>query len=152
MRNGTKPFELRPVEERFWEKVNKDASGGCWEWIASVTANGYGQFAVSKTEVARPHRWAYEALVGPIPEGLQLDHLCRNRRCVNPAHLEPVTARENTLRGETRAAANAAKTHCPLGHAYDEANTFLYQGRRTCRTCRLETKRRYNARLRGGGA
>ena len=86
------------------------------------------------------HRVAYEAAVGPIPEGLQLDHLCRNTLCTNPAHLEPVTCRENLLRGNTLQAANAAKTHCPYGHPYAGENLRVRRLKsgglgRSCREC-----------------
>ena len=127
---------------RFWRHVRVDSFSSCWSWTgAGEGANGYGRFRFggkgSKTGMA--HRASYAALVGPIATGLQLDHLCRNRRCVNPTHLEPVTPRVNTLRGQTPAAANAIKSHCPAGHAYDEANTHIDQrnGRtaRYCRTC-----------------
>lgn len=100
----------RSAEERFWEKVDTSAGPlGCWPWTASGSRDGYGQFSADGRGV-RAHRFAYELLVGPIPEGLQLDHLCRNPGCVNPAHLEPVTGWENTMRGNTPAAINAATT------------------------------------------
>lgn len=118
---------MMTVEERFWSKVDK--SGECWEWTAGKYAWGYGQFSVGYKKI-RAHRWAYEHLVGPIPEGLVIDHLCRNPPCVNPAHLEPVTGAENTRRG-----GNALKTHCPRGHEYDEANTRYCHGSRFCRAC-----------------
>jgi hypothetical protein len=93
------------------------------------------------------HRVAYELLVGPIPEGLELDHLCRNTRCVNPEHLEPVTGRENLMRAVSSwAAKNAAKTHCPQGHPYDEENTKVKRdGGRACRACGREFMRRKRA-------
>jgi len=95
------PAYTPPVKDwrpRFWARVDKAAPGGCWIWTGAVEGKGYG--APSINGVKRPaHRLAYEDLVGPVPEGLHLDHLCRVRRCVNPAHLEPVTSRENTLRG-----------------------------------------------------
>jgi len=112
-----------------------------------MSANGYGKVNIDgKAKLA--HRVVYEALVGPIPEGLQLDHLCRNRACVNPAHLEPVTQRVNILRGTGTAAVHAAKTHCINGHPFDEANTYLYQGnKRMCRRCRCDREMvRYHAR------
>lgn len=132
-------------EERFWSRVHK--TDGCWLWLGGGTPNGYGRFRVSDGQVG-PHRFAYELLVGPIPEGLQIDHECHNiavdqglcaggwacphRRCVNPAHLVPRTRSENVGRGNTRARA----THCPQGHSYDEANTQLKRdGARRCRTC-----------------
>jgi hypothetical protein len=91
---------------RFWSKV--DRTGDCWKWTAGLTGSGYGRFRWDGGEVAA-HRFAYELLVGAIPDGLQIDHLCRNRACVNPAHMEPITQRENILRGVGRAALNAPR-------------------------------------------
>lgn len=125
---------------RFWAKVDKTES--CWVWTACRNRDGYGRFHLAGRNV-RAHRVAYELLKGPIPAGLTIDHLCRVHDCVNPAHLEPVTNRENNLRGNTVAATNAAKTHCPEGHALVEGNLDLYQlrlGQRSCRTC-------HNARM-----
>lgn len=121
--------------DRFSEKVR--TGPGCWEWTASKTENGYGHFRLDGRLVLA-HRLAYEWLVGPIPVGLTLDHLCRVRHCVRPDHLEPVTNRENILRGESFSGrACAGKTHCPAGHPYDEANTYLDpRGWRNCRVCR----------------
>jgi hypothetical protein len=119
---------------RFWEKV--ETTDTCWLWRGGPKDPGvYGQFTLhGRQELA--HRFAYESLVGPIPSRHTLDHLCRNPRCVNPEHLEPVTHRENILRGTSPAAANARKTHCPRGHPYDEENTVMYRGGRYCRACR----------------
>jgi hypothetical protein len=134
------------VVARFWLKVDGSAGPtGCWEWTASK-AHGYGQFGVRAGDVRMAHRYAYEYLVAPIPVDLQIDHLCRNRRCVNPAHLEPVTLVENVMRGIGPGAVNARKTHCLHGHAFDEANTYTDKsGRRQCRTCRRRNNRKHLA-------
>lgn len=136
-----------PIEARFWRLVDKTDS--CWNWTANKW-KGYGQFGVQvepgKWKQRKAHRVAYELCVGPIPDGLQLDHLCRNPSCVNPAHLEPVTNRENGLRGVSVAARNAAKTHCVNGHEFTAENT-MYQvvngnKQRECRSCYRERMRR----------
>lgn len=119
---------------RFWAKVAVDPSG-CLVWTASTFSTGYGQFKHGGRTVTA-HRFGYTALVGPIPDGLVLDHLCRNKRCAAPDHLEPVTDRVNILRGDTLAALLAAKTHCLNGHPFDEVNTRIdSRGMRQCRTC-----------------
>ena len=119
---------------RFFLKI--DAQGVCWEWTSVLDDDGYGIFRPTRTKRARAARWAWECLVGPIPDGLELDHLCRNRPCVNPDHLEPVTCRINNLRGSGLAAQNARKTRCKRGHAFTLANTYVRpQGKRQCRAC-----------------
>lgn len=138
-----------PVQVRFWTKVDvSQGPTGCWLWMGSLTDRGYGApFRLDDDRKVSPHRLAYELLVGPIPEGLQLDHLCRVRNCVNPAHLEPVTCQENLLRGMTWAAFNSRKTHCKHGHPFDEANTRIApDGSRACRACGRERTRRFRAR------
>lgn len=123
------------LPQRFWSKVRAVPSG-CWVWTGA-RSEGYGRF--SHNGVVQPaHRVTYLTLVGPIAAGLHIDHLCRNRSCVNPEHLEPVTPRENVLRGIGPSAQHAMKTHCPAGHPYSAANTYLYRGMRMCRACRAE--------------
>lgn len=143
-RTGSAEGARRSAETRFFARVRKQPSG-CWQWTGHITPTGYGTFTLwlgGKQKNYRAHRWAYEHFIGPIPDGLTLDHLCRNRACVNQQHLEPVTIRENTLRGEGFAAANASKTHCKRGHVFDEANTCIGRnGYRQCRTCNREKMR-----------
>lgn len=122
-----------PAIERFWAKVAVAES--CWLWLGGRTEKGYGTFW-DGTRKTLAHRFAYELLVGPIPEGLTIDHVkargCVHRHCVNPAHLEPVTRGENVMRGETVSAIHARKTHCPNGHPYDVIDSA---GARRCRRC-----------------
>lgn len=136
------------LDDRFWSKV--DATGNCWLWTAGMDDAGYGWFRCGD-KMRRAHRVAYEALVGPVPEGLHLDHLCRVRNCVNPDHLEPVTMGENIRRGVSGAVNGArqqAKTHCPKGHEYDEENTLHYRGGRRCRKCDRDRHRdRYQEKV-----
>lgn len=131
---------------RFWSKVNLFGPNGCWLWLGTPTAHGYARFYDSRT-AAPGHRLAYEEMVAPIPDGMVLDHLCRTRHCVNPAHLEPVTPGENTLRGESPAAKAARRATCKWGHPYDEANTYIYKGRRCCRECNRLAARRAKERV-----
>lgn len=129
---------------RFWSKVRKTSS--CWLWLGPLTLHGYPRFTTREKQ-HQAHRYAYELVRGPIEHWKELDHLCRVRRCVNPDHLDPVSHRENVLRGDTLAAANAAKTHCPQGHPYDAANTYLSpSGSRVCRVCTQAARDRYAAR------
>lgn len=133
-------------QERILRNVLMDANG-CWVWIGNRTPANYGRVN-AYGRVWKAHRLSYEAFIGPIPGGLTLDHLCRNRPCVNPRHLDPVPPGVNTLRSPyTVPSINSTKTECPDGHPYDEANTyFAPNGSRRCRACRNKaTSAHYHA-------
>jgi len=118
---------------------------GCWNWTQHRCRQGYGRIRVAG-HMKQAHRIVYECAVGPVPDGLVLDHLCRNKGCVNPDHLEPVTFTENVLRGISFAAENARKTHCANGHALDAGNTYITKGRRQCRACNRAAVAAYRTR------
>jgi len=119
---------------RFWAKVNQNGKEGCWEWTGYMR-RGYGQIKIAHRVMAA-HRISYEFSVGAILEGLSLDHLCRNRRCVNPKHLEAVTHRTNVMRGCGITAREARQTRCIHGHIFDLLNTYISPGgKRQCREC-----------------
>ena len=131
--------------DRFWGNiVEKD---GCWVWGGTTFSSGYGSIYDGKTR--RVHRWSYEHFVGPIPDGLVIDHLCRNILCVNPEHLEPVTPGENTKRGLR----GVLRTHCAQGHEMTEDNTYMASKsggytQRVCRTCQNIWQKEFNRRKR----
>jgi hypothetical protein len=134
------------AQRRLFSKIEK--SDTCWLWTGGRTVSGYGRLKVAGTN-RRAHRLTYELLVGPVPEGLVLDHLCRNTLCVRPDHLDPVTHRENILRGEGKAAVNAVKAICSRGHLYTPENTYWRpKGGRSCKCCVIEAKRRWRERQR----
>ncbi|WP_417159116.1 HNH endonuclease signature motif containing protein [Streptomyces gilvifuscus] len=144
--------QIRSAAERLWARVTPGAPEECWEWPGYKSEAGYGKigvfFGVDDTGKYRmtstyTHRVAYESQVGPIPEGMVIDHLCRNRSCCNPAHLEPVTQGTNLLRAPASLpVVNAAKTHCPAGHEYTPENTYVgSEGTRFCRRCDRDKKR-----------
>lgn len=137
----------------FWSKVAVDVETGCWEWTAAKAKNGYAQFHFDQ-QTGYAHRFAYVTLVGPIPDGLDIDHLCRNRGCVNPAHLEPVTRSVNLRRGDGPRCAReraARITHCPQGHSYTGDNLYVNTSRpsprRRCQACHAAEEQRRRARL-----
>lgn len=165
------PYKKRPIAVRLVEKV-KIQQNGCWLWTGHVSPNGYARISVGGVE-RQAHRVAYEEFVGPIPDGLDVDHVCHNedracsggpscahRRCLNPEHLAPATRSDN-LRNSGRVGNNGsvvvaagiqtAKTHCPQGHPYDAENTYSPPSRpnaRYCRECHRDHTRARRARLR----
>jgi len=135
-------------EIRFWSRVDRRADDECWPWQGYIDPKwGYGVFHVGQGKSFKAHRYAYELLVGPIPEGLQIDHLCRRPSCVNPRHMEPVTAAEHNLRTH---GPRDHKTHCPQGHPYNEENSYYKSagGHRMCKPCLWAAQRRYQQRRR----
>lgn len=138
---------VRPIEDRFWDKVRKTDT--CWQWVGAINSAGYGSFRLSTTVSIQAHRWCYEVYRSPVPIDMVLDHTCRNRSCVNPDHLEVVTNRINVLRGYGACAQNARKTHCPKGHEYTPSNTYSrLLNQRACRECRRASNRERKSRLR----
>jgi len=140
------------LPDRFWEKVYADPNTGCWLWGGATRSDGYGALWFNK-KVMAAHRISHEFFCGEIPSGLEIDHLCRVRCCVNPDHLEPVTHSENIRRGLAPQAGRAfqlAKTHCPSGHPYDGDNLYIDpRGRRGCRSCRTASSVKFkNSRRR----
>jgi hypothetical protein len=151
-----------PIDVRLWSRVDLRGPDECWPWQGSRDGGGYGILRVGAGKSkAKAHRLSYELAYGPIPDGLEIDHVCHSRdqecrggltcphrQCVNPAHLEAVSHRENGLRGRSFALPNAMKTHCPQGHPYDSVNTYISpsSGGRVCRTCTRESQRRYQQR------
>lgn len=136
------------LPSRFWAKVMPCPMSGCWLWTGGSTNAGYGIVTVdgrrAHTVTSTAHRWAYEALVGPVPAGLEIDHRCEQRCCCNPAHLQAVTHRVNLERSKSISTINAQAIACPSGHPYNEANTYVHPrtGYRQCRICRTAHDRK----------
>jgi hypothetical protein len=146
----------RRLPSRFWAKViavrHDHMPSACWTWVGSRNPEGYGLSNI-KSQVLMAHRMSWMALVGPIEDGLQLDHLCRVHACVRPAHLDPVPCRENTLRGIGPSACNARKTHCANGHLLSGSNLRIINGdRRECVECRRAWNRKNMRRYRKRGS
>jgi hypothetical protein len=130
-------MSVTTLPERLARRIS--VTSDCWLWVGYRNADGYG-ITSHRNRTWKAHRLIYTMLVAPIPDGLTIDHLCRQRCCVNPAHMEPVPFATNSARGNTINARNGAKTHCPQGHEYTEANTYIeVRGttrKRNCRTCK----------------
>lgn len=141
----------RPALDRFIDKI-LIWTDDCWLWTASLDPDGYGMFTVGQRpdgrwKMDKAHRYAYMAFVGEIPEGKEIDHLCRVRSCVNPAHLETVTHRENIHRSPINITAlHARQTHCKYGHEFTAENTYRHNGGRYCRACNGERQRVFQAK------
>lgn len=125
--------------------ISVDGLNTCWNWIGTVNNWGYGSFFLNKKRYSA-HRVSYELLYKDIPPKLQLDHLCRNRRCINPLHLEPVTAKVNVARGMGPGGINSRKTHCINGHEFTKENTYKQPKGRGCYKCQADSVRRYKLR------
>lgn len=137
-----------PVEQRL-ARLTLKSDSGCWIWLGGKQPSGHGKIRI-EGKTYQVHRVAFELVKGSIPKGLVLDHLCKNPSCINPDHLEPVTQRINLLRGNTFAAHNAAKTHCPKGHPYSGENLKSNaRGDRICIQCRRVSDRKFNAKRYG---
>ncbi len=143
----SRPSRSAPLWDRLFGRALDDGYG-CWVWQGHQNGWGYGLIkAGGQRRVV--HRVAYELRVGPIPDGLVLDHLCRNRACINPAHLEPVTLGENVRRGEGTHARNSRKTHCTNGHPFAGENLLISGGTRVCRACKRVRGAALRERVRG---
>lgn len=135
---------MTPVQDRILATIQVSAAG-CWDWQGYKTERGYGRLSVHGKPTPA-HRASYEAFVGPIPDGLVTDHLCRNTSCVNPDHLEAVTQRENIRRGEAPSAQSVRSNRCRNGHLFSPANTYVTRsGTRVCRSCQRKYSRAYYA-------
>ncbi len=128
-----KSHPLPTNEERFFKKVKKTAY--CWEWLGCKNSTGYGWFGMNK-EMFGAHRASYELFIEKIPKDMTIDHICRNRSCVNPKHLRIMTQKENNAIGDSPPAINARKTHCIRGHEFTVKNTYITtDSYRRCRIC-----------------
>lgn len=147
--HGSPDLPVKPTFlERFWSHVDRRGPDECWVWTGGNNGRGYGKF-----DGQYAHRIAYEDLADLIPDGTELDHLCRVHACVNPAHLEPVSHRTNTLRGDTIPARRVAQTHCVNGHEFTAATTYIVRdGTRQCRPCCAERTARYRKEARSVAA
>lgn len=129
------------IISRFWAKVDRRGDDECWPWLGALSYKGYGRVFIDSKSHKPAHRFAYELENGPVSPDLVMDHLCRNRACCNPRHVEPVTTRTNVLRGVGLTAKAAAQTHCKRGHLLSGHNLLPNPKARECRECKLERNR-----------
>ena len=144
MTDQTKPMDaerLAALPDSYLARIMPEPNSGCWIWVGRTASNGYGVLNIGNRR-RQAHRVVYEYFRGPIPEGLEIDHLCRVHPCVNPGHLEAVTHAENMRRGMSLPAQNSRKTHCTRGHELFGDNLRVDKnGRRSCRTCTRDRQR-----------
>lgn len=146
------PSRSKPLLERFWSKIVRAQSECCWDWNGEKTWDGYARLWTKDGHV-RAARMSFENFVGVIPKDYEIDHLCVNRGCVNPLHLEAVSRRENLRRGLSPVDLNAAKTYCIHGHMFSKKNTYIKPNKaRECKQCLRDRNLKYQQRKRGGGS
>lgn len=150
---GIRKRKKLPPEVRFFKYVVR-REDGCWEWTGGKSRTGYGHFYCGPSGPYQParramaHRWSYEHHVGPIPDGFETHHLCGNRRCVNPAHVQPMPYSEHCRQPGHCGVMRAHITHCPKGHEYTAENTRVKKGCRNCKACDRDLHReRYRQRV-----
>lgn len=143
---------MASLQERFETKYIPEPNSGCWLWTGGATSAGYGIIYTGNSgelpKSTTAHRIAYLLFKGPIPDGLEIDHLCRVRSCVNPDHLEAVSHRVNLFRGKSISSIHSRLTHCPKGHPYSDDNLYVHNktGWRQCRICRSHHSRNRKSR------
>lgn len=139
------------MKQSILDRILIDPNTGCWIWQCSGTADGYACAEFPGGMRAYPHRVSYREFVGEIPENMSIDHICKNRKCCNPKHLQVLSIKENILLGSGVAAKNSKKTHCDRGHAFNEFNTRIAaSGKRSCKVCKLITSAKRKLEIEGG--
>lgn len=133
---------MKPLLTRFWDKVLFTVD--CWEWQASKNNSRYGTFGIGNQKTTMAHRFSYELFNGKIPDGLEINHLCKNTSCVNPGHLEVVTRQQNVLKSNAPSAMQAKQTECKYGHPLSDSNLAIYNKKRVCRKCHTRRSMKYH--------